>query len=126
VGARLRQGARWWDARPRAIAKGNGVDKHFLRTTARAQLEEHPEARVLVLGHTHQPDDATFDGGVRYYNPGSWTRYIEYDQNHPLTLKDLEREADFPYELNYVRVSRGTDGLDSRMDCFERGAGDRF
>ena len=109
-----------------AISKGNGVDKDFLRKTAMKESEDHGEARVLVLGHTHQPDEAQFDGGVKYYNPGSWTRYVEYDEDRPLSLEDLKRETDFPYELNYVRVERQAGGLDSRMVCFERGAGDKF
>lgn len=109
-----------------AIGKGNGVDKDFLRQTAAKESEGHPEARVFVLGHTHQPDETQFDGGVKYYNPGSWTRYIEYDANQPLSLEDLRREEDFPYELNCVRVEKQLEGLDSKMHCFERGKGDRF
>src|SRR4051812_25501614 len=32
-------------------------------------------AQVVVLGHTHQPQNEPIDG-ARYYNPGSWTRYV--------------------------------------------------
>lgn len=109
-----------------AIGKGNGVDKDFLRKVATSEFENHPEAQVIVLGHTHQPDESEFGGGAKYYNPGSWTRYIEYDANHPLSLEDLRREEDFPYELNYVRVEKQDGSLASKMDCFERGKGDRF
>lgn len=112
-------------ARTLAIAKGNGVDKNFLRNIAKKEFESHDAARVLVLGHTHQPDEAQFDG-LRYYNPGSWTRYVEYDADHPLALEDLKRETDFPYDLNYVRVEKQTGGVDSRLVTFEQGKGAKF
>jgi hypothetical protein len=44
-----------------------------------------------------------------------------------LKLADLEREEDFPYQLNYVRVEETASGsLRAEMTCFEEESGDRF
>jgi hypothetical protein len=57
----------------------------------------------------------------RYYNPGSWTHYIDADAVDSLTLEDLESEARFPYELNCVRVEDpGGDTLLSEWICIDR------
>lgn len=113
-------------ARTLAIAKGNGVDKHFLRGVARGEFDKSGAAQVVVLGHTHQPDEMQYPDGKSYFNPGSWTRYVEYDADHPLTLEDLKREEDFPYELNYIRVAKHDGSIEAKMFNFERGKGDRF
>ncbi len=103
-----------------AIKKGSGVDKDYLRRIARKELDEPGGPQVIVLGHTHQPDEMRTESGGQYFNPGSWTRYVDYDLNRPLTLADLKREEDFPYELNYIRVERTSAGLDAQKICFER------
>jgi predicted phosphodiesterase len=73
------------------------------------------------MGHTHQPDEVQLDGGM-YYNPGSWTRYLELGSGDEVTLEDLKDEARYPYQLNYVRVeSSGAAALKSKMVCFEQG-----
>jgi UDP-2,3-diacylglucosamine pyrophosphatase LpxH len=70
-------------------------------------------AQVVVLGHTHLPQTVG-SGAQRYYNPGSWTRYVV--DASKLKLKDLEDESKFPYQLNYVRVEdTGGQVLDSKM-----------
>lgn len=75
-------------------------------------------AQVVVLGHTHLPQTIG-TGAQRYYNPGSWTRYVENASE--LTLKKLEDESKFPYELNYVRVENtGDKVLRSEMITVEK------
>jgi UDP-2,3-diacylglucosamine pyrophosphatase LpxH len=75
-------------------------------------------AQVVVLGHTHLPQTAG-SGAQRYYNPGSWTRYV-LDASK-LTLKDLENESTFPYQLNCVRVEdTGGTVLQSSMINIEK------
>jgi UDP-2,3-diacylglucosamine pyrophosphatase LpxH len=75
-------------------------------------------AEIFVLGHTHLPETVT-QGSHIYYNPGSWTRYVENPQ--ALTLADLEDESRFPYRLNYIRVEAAKDGsLSSDFVCFEK------
>ena len=72
-------------------------------------------AQIVVLGHTHLPQCVEEQAG-RYYNPGSWTRYIEADKVDKLTLEMLRREEDYPYSLNCVRVEdTGADALHSEF-----------
>jgi UDP-2,3-diacylglucosamine pyrophosphatase LpxH len=88
-----------------------------------AQAGWNEGAQIVVFGHTHLPQEVK-DGQRRYYNPGSWTRYVEADPARTLTLEDLKDESRFPYELNYVRVEdTGRDTLLSSMICVERMAG---
>jgi UDP-2,3-diacylglucosamine pyrophosphatase LpxH len=95
-----------------AIRSGMMNDKKVLRRAAERLLDAR-RREVVVCGHTHQPDEwrgpnGTWDGG--YFNPGSWTRYVDASQAPRLTMDDLLREEDFPYELNYIRVEQTADG----------------
>ena len=76
-------------------------------------------AEVVVIGHTHLPEQAK-EGGKAYYNPGCWTRYVTGEQLAGLRLADLKQEEKFPYQLNYVRVAEKPEGgLESEMICVE-------
>jgi UDP-2,3-diacylglucosamine pyrophosphatase LpxH len=92
------------------VAQAGAVsDKEALNQEARRRLEGAGGPEVIVMGHTHQPDELHAGGGV-YFNPGSWTRYAELSKMKSLTLEDLRRESDYPYQLNYVRVERPASG----------------
>ena len=96
-------------------------DKETLRAAARAELDAADGPEIVVMGHTHQPDEKRSQRGV-YYNTGSWTRYAELSQMEDLTLENLRHEEKFPYQLNYVRVERLADNsLKSEMICYEQG-----
>ncbi len=72
-------------------------------------------AEVVVLGHTHLPQRLE-EGTRRYYNPGSWTRYIDADRMQALKLEDLETEDRYPYQLNCIRVTdAGSANLSSEL-----------
>ncbi|MBV9958800.1 MAG: hypothetical protein JO360_10280, partial [Acidobacteria bacterium] len=88
---------------------GSMNDKQVLQNEAARLFKQANAPQVVVMGHTHQPDRMETEKGV-YYNPGSWTRYIEIEKTDNLTLEDLKDESRFPYRLNYVRVERQTDG----------------
>lgn len=111
------------------IRAGMAHDKEELRREAEMRLAG-PGVDVVVFGHTHQPDEwrgpaGGMEGG--YFNPGSWTRYVDVTDMADLKLEDLKREEDFPYQLNYVRVEEGPSGsLRAEMKCFEQESGDRF
>lgn len=77
--------------------------KAKLRLVARDWAAE-TKARVVVMGHTHQPDQAKLENGVLYFNPGCWTRYLELEPDQDINLADLEDESRYPYQLNYIRV----------------------
>lgn len=102
-------------------------DKLLFREVAKAELARAANpAEVVVLGHTHCPDDWCWSElpGKRYFNPGSWTRYAEIDRQARLSLAELKDEAAFPYALNYVRVAAGTAGLDAQMQAYARCEGE--
>jgi UDP-2,3-diacylglucosamine pyrophosphatase LpxH len=102
-----------------AVFRAGLVDgKARLREVAQ-QKARQTGARVVVTGHTHQPDDCELDEGVRYYNPGSWTRFLELAPGQRVTLEDLREESRYPYRLNFVRVERRGDDIASTMTCFD-------
>jgi UDP-2,3-diacylglucosamine pyrophosphatase LpxH len=83
-------------------------------------------AEIVVFGHTHLPQQCS-EGHHRYYNPGSWTRYVDAGQAGTLTLKDLEREDTFPFELNCARIEdTGSYTLQSELICIDKGQGSSY
>ena len=92
-----------------AIQAGNKVDKEFLWQRADEQFLLDGGTQIIVMGHTHQPDERRSSTGGVYYNPGSWTRFVDYEQHPDLTLSDLTNEKDFSYELNFIRVEQLND-----------------
>lgn len=96
-------------------------DKVELRRQAAKQLASDNGHQVIVLGHTHQPDAQTTTHG-QYFNPGSWTRYLEIERLNTVTLEDLRHEEHFPYQLNFVRVqdASGSRKLSADMHCFAK------
>jgi len=103
------------------LKAGISSDKEILRIEAEKKMAEDKGPEVVVMGHTHQPDTYKTDRGI-YYNPGSWTRYADLAKVEDLTLSNLAREEDFPYQLNYVRVEKTAKGsLASQMICYEQG-----
>lgn len=102
-----------------AIGQANLIDgKETLREAARRRVQDFG-AHVVVMGHTHQPDELEIDDS-KYYNPGSWTRYWQLERTPKLTLADLKDESNYPYELNVVRVEQVDGVLKSSMNNIER------
>jgi UDP-2,3-diacylglucosamine pyrophosphatase LpxH len=105
-----------------AIKEGNKVDKEYLWKQAEALLLSDGGPQVVVMGHTHQPDQRKADNGGSYFNPGSWTRYVDYEKNPNLTLADLTDDKAFPYELNFVRIEQQNGGkLKAEQITYETG-----
>jgi UDP-2,3-diacylglucosamine pyrophosphatase LpxH len=99
-------------------------EKEVLRYEAQARLDGRGR-EVVVLGHTHQPDEVR-KGNGGYFNPGSWTRYVEIGEMNALRLEDLGREDDFPYQLNYIRVEKHPRGsLRADKICYKEERGSR-
>ncbi|MBL7663974.1 MAG: metallophosphoesterase [Bacteriovoracaceae bacterium] len=44
-------------------------------------FEKTPDAKVLIVGHTHQPNLQTFKDGTMFLNTGTWTKMINLDFN---------------------------------------------
>jgi hypothetical protein len=102
-----------------AIYQAGNIDgKEELRKAAkkRARLKN---ASVVVMGHTHQPDEVEGDGYI-YFNPGCWTRYLELEPGRRVTLDELKDETQYPYVLNVVRVEPTGGKLHARMVCVDR------
>ena len=95
--------------------------KAKLRIVARDRAAD-TNARVVVMGHTHQPDEMELPNGARYFNPGCWTRYLELHPEQDVRLADLEDEGRYPYQLNYIRVEppQPDQSMLSRKLCFEK------
>jgi UDP-2,3-diacylglucosamine pyrophosphatase LpxH len=113
------------------LRSGMSKDKENLRNEAISYLAMESGAHeVVVFGHTHQPDEwrgskGDWNGG--YFNPGSWTRYVDLDKVKNLTLADLENEEDFPYQLNSIRIEQCKSGaLRADKICFDEASGARF
>jgi UDP-2,3-diacylglucosamine pyrophosphatase LpxH len=84
-----------------------------------AKDEWRKGAQVVVLGHTHLPQSIE-EGARSYYNPGSWTRYVDAEDAESLTLEKLQREDQFPYQLNCVRIEDdGSGTLASKLIVIE-------
>jgi UDP-2,3-diacylglucosamine pyrophosphatase LpxH len=98
-----------------ALSIAKDIDgREELRKAARLRAAE-TQASVIVMGHTHQPDRIDLDNCV-YYNPGSWTRYLDLrGTTTKVTLEDLRNEAAYPYQLNVVRVENVNGSLQSAM-----------
>ena len=104
------------------IRSGVSNDKKNLSDMAESEMDKDDGPQVVVLGHSHQPDHQTTDRGV-YFNPGSWTRYVDLDRERNLSLEDLKQEDSFPYQLNYVRVEYQQDKpLKAAMHCYREEA----
>jgi UDP-2,3-diacylglucosamine pyrophosphatase LpxH len=99
------------------VTAGNVDVRTSCAEIARSQWKAGAE--IVVLGHTHLPEKVKEGTGI-YYNPGSWTRYIENPRS--LTLEQLKDETRFPYQLNSVRIEKAQDGtLKSELICIEKG-----
>lgn len=48
-------------------------------TLTRHYFEKHPESRVLIVGHTHNPTLRIFNDGTLFINTGTWTRMVNLD-----------------------------------------------
>jgi len=48
-------------------------------TLTRQYFEKHPESRVLIVGHTHNPTLRIFNDGTIFINTGTWTRMVNLD-----------------------------------------------
>ena len=99
------------------IRSGRMDAKEACRKAAREQWGLG--AQTVVVGHTHLPDCLEEDQS-RYFNPGSWTRYVDSNALANLTMEELRNEENFPYQLNYVRVEGDESHLlRSDMICYE-------
>lgn len=107
------------------IYSSSAFGKDSLRICATNRASKVPETQVVVMGHTHIADECLTTHKVRYFNPGSWTRYADVSQIDGLVLDDLRDEKKFPYALNYIQVEQpdAAGVVCGAMKTFERSPG---
>ncbi len=57
-------------------------ETHFfldLEREARGLLDQNPEMKTIIFGHTHRPMNKVYPDGKQYINTGTWTRMINMD-----------------------------------------------
>lgn len=62
-----------------------------LEDEARTYLDENPEIKTVIFGHTHKPLNKIYPDGRQYINTGTWTKMINLDwerlgQSYALTF----------------------------------------
>jgi UDP-2,3-diacylglucosamine pyrophosphatase LpxH len=50
-----------------------------LEREARQHLDENPEIKTIIFGHTHKPVNKVWPDGKQYINTGTWTKMINLD-----------------------------------------------
>jgi UDP-2,3-diacylglucosamine pyrophosphatase LpxH len=50
-----------------------------LEREARMVLDEHPDVKTIIFGHTHKPVNKIWPDGKQYINTGTWTKMINLD-----------------------------------------------
>ena len=50
-----------------------------LEKDARHLLDENPNLKTVIMGHTHNPMHKTYPDGTSYINTGTWTKMINLD-----------------------------------------------
>lgn len=108
------------------IKAGGDFDRDALQLVAKNRAAFHEATEVVVMGHTHIQDECFVTHKARYYNPGSWTRYVDLEAHPDIRLSDLGKEASFPYSLKYVQIDAppGGGALASSLETFEEQAAD--
>ncbi len=52
---------------------------HDLESSARQILDQDPELKTVIFGHTHKPMNRVYPDGKQYINTGTWTKMINLD-----------------------------------------------
>ncbi len=52
-------------------------------------FEDNKEAKVLIVGHTHEPIYREYSDGTKFINTGTWTRMVNLDLSHDLNNTPL-------------------------------------
>ena len=103
------------------VLKAGKIDNlQLMRDQATERAFEKDKAEVLVIGHTHLPDEYhdPEDGRWVYYNTGTWIRFLVLGKEQDVTLDELADEDSFPFELYYVKVWEEGDKLRSERVLF--------
>jgi predicted phosphodiesterase len=50
-----------------------------LEWQARRLLDQEPEVKTVIFGHTHKPMNKAYADGKQYINTGTWTKMVNLD-----------------------------------------------
>jgi UDP-2,3-diacylglucosamine pyrophosphatase LpxH len=65
-----------------AIMREEITPFYGLEDDARLVLDENPQLKIVIFGHTHGPMQRFYRDGKTYINTGTWTRMISLDLRH--------------------------------------------
>ena len=71
-------------------------------TLTRDFFSQKPQARLLIVGHTHNPSLRLFTDGTAFINTGTWTKMINLD------LSQGQESQSLPY----ARIASFEDNVD--------------
>lgn len=71
-----------------------------LERHARRLLDQEPEVRTVIFGHTHKPMNKVYPDGKQYINTGTWTKMINLD------WRSIGQQ--FCLTFAFIRISEGT------------------
>lgn len=83
-------------------------------TLTRKFFNERPEAKVLIVGHTHEPTFREYEDGTIFVNTGTWTKMVNLDfrklqQSFALTYAKVEipvsNDSNYVVDLNIWKGS---------------------
>lgn len=92
-------------------------------TLTRKFFVERPDAKVLIVGHTHEPTFREYENGTIFVNTGTWTKMVNLDfrkmqQSFALTYAKVEVEDESksanPNEPNFkvdLKIWKGSNEL---------------
>lgn len=102
-----------------SLAQATFVDGKQLSRKEVSKRAAKNKAQVIVMEHMHQPDEHVLSTGGCYYNPRSWTRYLELALGRMVTRNDLCDERQYSYRSNVVRSDAAPAGLVSTTFCVD-------
>jgi UDP-2,3-diacylglucosamine pyrophosphatase LpxH len=78
-----------------------------LENEARQLLNENPEVKTVIFGHTHKPMNRIWPDGKQYINTGTWTKMVNLD------FRNLGRQYALTFAL--VKIKDGVARCDLRQ-----------
>lgn len=86
-----------------SLGKAFGVNETAELMRAAIGIYAASEPSVIVMGHTHEPVRT----GNRYFNTGSWTRYLRFGADDAPRSWSVLRDGagdEFPFELKFMDI----------------------
>jgi UDP-2,3-diacylglucosamine pyrophosphatase LpxH len=89
-----------------------------LERQARKLLDQCPDVKTLIFGHTHKPMNKVYPDGKQYINTGTWTKMINLD------WRNIGRQ--YCLTFAHIRISEGLAQCELREWVGEQSPSRRF